>query len=375
VIPGPDDDGKPWTLATLLGWDAAVARRIALAFLIGFSGSALFVFLQLPLPIFLGALTATMVAAILNAPIARPSKMGPPMRAVLGVAVGSAFTPALVGQFGGMAGSLAILVPFTLLITILGTTFFRRVAGYDRATAFFAAVPGGLTDMVTMSADAGADQRRVTLIHATRITLIVFAIPFFIELTNGQSLGGRLPSIVHVWEMSLVDAGALLALAVGGWWIAMRLGLAGAPLVGPMIASGILHAAGVTGAKVPFELLVLAQVSLAILLGAQFRGLTLAEFGSTMMWAILFTVVMLAMTAAATLGVSWLTGFDKISVLLAYAPGGQAELNLLALILGIDVAFIALHHLVRLAIIIIGAQAVFLKDKEWQANAERRKRH
>jgi membrane AbrB-like protein len=143
-----------------------------------------------------------------------------------------------------------------------------------------------------------------------------------------------------------------------------------------MIASGIVHAAGLTAAKVPFELLAFAQVSLAILLGAQFRGLTLAEIGSTMAWAILFTVFMLAATIGVTLGVSALTGFDRVSVLLAYAPGGQAELNLLALVLGIDVAFIALHHLVRLAILIVGAQAVFLKDPEWQQHAKlARRRH
>lgn len=365
-----DDDDRTWTLARLMGWDRDKARRILTAFALGLAGSIVFTILQLPLPIFLGALTVTMIASILDAPITRPGFLGPPMRSVLGVAVGSAFTPALVQQMGGMAGSLIILVPFSIAITIAGMSFFRWVAGYDRATAFFAAVPGGLNDMVSMAADAGADQRKVTLIHATRITLIVFAVPFFVQWVHGAWVGGKLPSIVHVWEMRLVDAVVLLALAAGGFWIARRLGLAGAPLVGPMIASGIVHAAGLTTAKVPFELLAFAQVSLGILLGAQFRGLTLAEFSSTMAWAILFTIFMLAATIVTTLGVAALTGFDRVSVLLAYAPGGQAELNLLALVLGIDVAFIALHHLVRLAILIVGAQAIFLKDAEWQQHAK-----
>lgn len=370
-LPSPEDgDEKPWTLLRLLGWDSRQARRVALAFLVGIAGSVAFVVLQFPLPIFLGALAFMMVAAIVDAPVAQPKSLGAPMRAVLGVTVGSAFTPALIGQMSGMAGSLLILVPFTLLITVTGMTFFRRLAGYDRATAFFAAVPGGLTDMVTMAGDAGANQRRVTLIHATRITLIVFAVPFFVELSNGQSVGGKLPSIVHVWEMRAVDAVVLIGLGVVGWAIAKRLGLAGAALVGPMIASGIVHAVGLSAAKVPFELLAIAQVTLGILLGYQFRGLTIGEFGSTMIWGLLFTALLLVLTAIAAVGVSAITGFDRVSVLLAFAPGGQTELNLLALILGLDVAFIALHHLVRLAIIIIGAQAVFLKDEEWQRHAK-----
>lgn len=371
MAPGSsDDDDRPWTLARLLGWDRRSAMRVLLAFAISGAGSILFILIKAPLPIFLGALTFAIVSAVIDLPVKRPQSLGSPMRAVLGVAVGSAFTPALIGKMGSMAGSLALLVPFTLLITVTGTAFFRSVAGYDRATAFFAAVPGGLTDMVTMAADAGADQRRVTLIHATRIAMIVFAVPFFVQLTNGQSVGGRLANLVHVWEMRPLDAIELIGIAIVGWAVARRLRLAGAPLVGSMILSGIIHAAGLTTAKVPFELLAFAQVTLAILLGAQFRGITASEFGATLAWAIVFTLLLLAVTAAVAIGVSVLTRLDAVSVMLAYAPGGQAELNLLALILGIDVAFVALHHLVRLAIIMFGAQAVFLRNDDWQRHAQ-----
>ncbi|MEQ1611419.1 MAG: AbrB family transcriptional regulator, partial [Hyphomicrobiaceae bacterium] len=63
---------------------------------------------------------------------------------------------------------------------------------------------------------------------------------------------------------------------------------------------------------------------------------------------------------------SRLTGFDSTTVLLAYAPGGQSELNLLAFILNLDVAYTALHHLVRLAIVIFGAQLVFKANPKWR---------
>ncbi len=51
---------------------------------------------------------------------------------------------------------------------------------------------------------------------------------------------------------------------------------------------------------------------------------------------------------------------------MAFAPGGQTELNLLAFILGVDVAYVALHHLARLAIVILGAQLVFATQKSWR---------
>lgn len=369
-----DDDSAGWRRrlrARLAASDRERLMRILAAYAVACVGAGVFLWLDLPLPIFLGSLTACFVAAILDVGIVRPAAMSAPMRAVLGVAVGAAFTPALLSQIGAMAPTLLLIVPFSIVLTAGGMAFFMRVAGYDAPTAFFASVPGGLTDMVSMGVDAGASQRTITLIHATRIAFIVFAVPFVVEAISGASLGGRLPSIVHIWEMRLWDGVALVALAVAGWWVAERIGLAGAPLVGPMIASGLLHAFGVTAAKVPFEVMVLAQLTLGILLGLQFRGLTLAEFRTTMVWALSFSVLLVIVSGIAAVMVSAATGAPMLPVLLAFAPGGQTELNLLALMLNIDVAFVALHHLVRLAVVIFGAQMVFAHHKDWR----RRKDH
>jgi membrane AbrB-like protein len=155
-------------------------------------------------------------------------------------------------------------------------------------------------------------------------------------------------------------------MAGAGWGIAHRLGLAGAPIVGPMVMSGIVHAAGLTTVRLPLELLVFAQIGVGVLLGCQFRGLTLREFSHTMVWGILNAIVLLSVTAVVVTMVSHWTGFDNVSVLMAFAPGGQTELNLLAFILGVDVAYVALHHLARLAIVILGAQLVFATQKSWR---------
>ena len=253
-----------------------------------------------------------------------------------------------------------------LAIITLGMVYFERIAGYDRPTAFFCAVPGGLTDMVTMAEDAGANPRTVTLIQATRIVLIMFLLPFWLQWVAGKSIGIFVPGAVHIHQLSPVDAMVLVTLGWAGWWIARRLGLAGAPIVGPMILSGLAHAFGLTAARIPQELLIFAQITLGILLGAQFRGLTWREFSSTMLWGAGFSALLVIATGAVALLVARLTGFDSTTVLLAYAPGGQTEMNLLAYILKLDVAFTALHHLVRLAIVIFGAQMVFKANPKWR---------
>lgn len=340
--------------------------RYTLAWLIGAAGSVFFVWSNFPLPWFLGALTFTLVASVAALPVERPKPLAIPMRCILGVAIGSAFTPLLLQRMGSMAWSLALLVPFMLFVIGMGMLFYERFAKLDRPTAFFAAVPGGLTDMTAMAEEAGAKPRSVILIQASRILVIVFALPLWLQWHDGLAVGQAVASRIHIWEVAPLDAAVMIAMGLFGWLAARRLGLAGAPIVGPMLVSGIAHAFGFTFAKVPLEVLVIAQISVGVLLGCQFRGLTLQEFTSTMVWGIAYAVVLLVITALAAHWVAKLTGFDPISVLLGFAPGGQTELNLLAFVLGLDVAYVALHHLMRLAIVILGAQIVFKSQKAWR---------
>lgn len=350
----------------LIGLTEAQLKAYALALLLGAIGASLFFIFKLPLPWFLGALTACLVASVAGLPIQRPRELSIPMRATLGVAVGSAYTPALLDRLPSMATSLAMLVPFMLVIIALGMAFYERVAKFDRPTAFYSAVPGGLTDMTTMAEETGANVRAIILIQASRILVIVFALPLWLQWHDGLAVGQAFASRVRLADIWPSDALVMIAMGWGGWWLARKLGLAGAPIVGPMLVSGAAHALGYTIAKVPLEVLIVAQIGVGVMLGCQFRGLTLKEFTGTMTWGIAYALFLLLVTGLVADVVARGTGFDAVSVLLAFAPGGQTELNLLAYVLGLDVAYVALHHLMRLAIVILGAQIVFRTQTGWR---------
>jgi uncharacterized membrane protein AbrB (regulator of aidB expression) len=53
---------------------------------------------------------------------------------------------------------------------------------------------------------------------------------------------------------------------------------------------------------------------------------------------------------------------------LVLAPGGLAEMTLVALSLGVDVAFVSTMHLLRIALVVILAPAIF-KVLGWKAEA------
>jgi uncharacterized membrane protein AbrB (regulator of aidB expression) len=48
----------------------------------------------------------------------------------------------------------------------------------------------------------------------------------------------------------------------------------------------------------------------------------------------------------------------KVEAFLAFAPGGQAEMTVLAIVAGADLGFVVTHHLVRIILVITGAPIV-----------------
>ena len=57
------------------------------------------------------------------------------------------------------------------------------------------------------------------------------------------------------------------------------------------------------------------------------------------------------------LAMAW-GGAPGVEAFLAFAPGGQAEMAVLAIVIGADLGFVVLHHLTRIVLVITGAPMV-----------------
>jgi uncharacterized membrane protein AbrB (regulator of aidB expression) len=44
-----------------------------------------------------------------------------------------------------------------------------------------------------------------------------------------------------------------------------------------------------------------------------------------------------------------------IDAFLAFAPGGQAEMTVLAIVSGAELGFVVIHHLARIVVVVLGA--------------------
>lgn len=324
----------PWRLATL---------TLAIA------GAAIFHVLSLPLPLLLGPMFACLIAALAGMPMKGTPPISSAMRVVLGVAVGASLTPALFGRLDEMALSVALIPVFTALIVLVGYPFFRRM-GFDHPTAYYCSVPGGLQDMAIFGEEAGGNIRALALVHATRVLVIVSLMPVLLTLIWGIELSG--PPGVPAAEVAPQEFVVMLFCAVFGWWAATRVGLFGAAILGPMIVAGIASMTDLLHARPPAEVMQFAQFFLGLGIGVKYAGITSEEL-RRYVGASLGYCLLLAVLSVIFAEIVIQTGLAApLEAIMAFAPGGQAEMVLLAIIAGADMAYVVTHHLTRVVLVI-----------------------
>ena len=319
-------------------------------------GVGVFVLLDLPLPFLFGPLLACLLAALLGAPLVGTGPVAVAARTVLGVAIGATVTPDLVHRLPPMLASVALIPLYVLIIGLVGVPFFQRLCGFDRVTAYYAAMPGGLQDMVIFGKEAGGDARALSLIHATRVLIIVSIVPFILSQAFGVTLDapiGAPAREIPITELFLMAAAALI-----GWKGGERIGLFGASVLGPMIVTAVLSLADLIHHRPPSEAILAAQFLIGAGIGVGYVGVTLYELRRDVLSGIVYVLILAALAFAFTELVT-LTGLARpLDGFLAYAPGGQAEMTVLAIVAGADLGFVIVHHVLRVLIVITGAPLI-----------------
>lgn len=334
--------------------------RLLLTIGLGTAGGAVLNWLNMPLAWMIGAMLTTSVAAIAGVELKVPKGLRGLMVMVLGIMLGSAFSPDIVGHLSRWTVTLAGLVPYIAICTAVGMAFLRWVAKWDNVTAYFTATPGGFNEMVMMGSQLGGDERAIALSHSARIMLVIFTIPvWFRFLDDGYDAAARAGLGPALTALAPLDY-LMLALCAVGAPIAKALRIPAGALVGPMVLSAIFHLAGLTDGSPPALAIAAAQVVIGSFIGCRFAGTTIRRVAVIGAISIGLTLCLLSITVAFALLMYALTGIGISELVLAYAPGGLAEMSLVAIALGADAAFVSTHHIARIILIVVFAPGLFL---------------
>jgi membrane AbrB-like protein len=142
------------------------------------------------------------------------------------------------------------------------------------------------------------------------------------------------PSGIAQW-LGLVAV--LLAAGGLGVWLGRLVGLPAAIMTGPILLSAVAHAAGLVHGVPPAWLVGLTQVVVGCGLGARFAGADRAMLWRASRLAVINAGVALAIAFGfASVLAPWVDEPTE-AVFLAFAPGGLAEMRLIALSLQMSV--------------------------------------
>ena len=327
--------------------------QIAQTLIISLTGVAVFWFLNLPLPFLFGPLFASLIAALSGVKLRGMGKVGVGARTILGVAVGASITPAVISQLPVMLASVALVPIYIAIIAIVGIWYFNKICKFDKATSYFAAMPGGLQDMILFGQEAGGDTRALSLIHATRVLIIVSIAPIILTFSLETSLDnpiGNAATEIPVFEQLIMIVAALV-----GWLGGVKIRLFGASILGPMIVTGLLSIFGVIHFRPPAEAILFAQFFIGTGIGVSYVGITIKELQKYVSSGIVYVLLLTIIAYVFTEFVKFLQLANPLDAFLAFWPGGQAEMTILAILTGADLGYVIIHHLSRLVLVISGA--------------------
>lgn len=318
------------------------ARNTAFTLAAGIAGSLALHALGLPAAWLTGSMLAVAALALAGLPVHLPDIVRQAVFLVLGVSIGSAFTPGIFSDMARWPISLTALGITVALVIAASAAFLVLYGKWNRATAFYASVPGALSYVVALSMRSSADTRLVVVAQMLRVVALLAVLPSLIGLSVTATV---LPGPQESGYL-----GVAIELAVGGvlGWLLEKRDVPAAMLFGGMISGALLHLSGGLSGQIPPAFLIPCQLLLGCAVGVRFLGTQLSFLGQAFVPSIgAFLIALAISTLGALLIATWL-GLPLGLVLVAFAPGGIEAMTILAFVLGLDPAFVATHQLARL---------------------------
>ncbi len=309
---------------------------------------------HLPMPFMLGSLFTSGLAVALFQKSALvdygfPMKFRTVFIGLIGVMIGTQVTPQILALLPELPLTLGALAVFVVLCHSGNFLIFRRLGGYDRATAFYAGTPGGLMESLVLGEKAGADLRLLTAQQFLRIILVISILPSALSLWVGHPVGSAAgQSVMPSGPVTLRELALIVMAALAGLLIASRIKLPAGQITGPLLLSAGLTLSGVVDMHLPFWLIAAAQVVVGSSLGVRFSGMTAAMLRRSAWLSLVSVLWMLALGGSFALALAAATDIPFLHLMISYAPGGVTEMSIIALSLAANPALVSLHHVVRI---------------------------
>ncbi|WP_197028389.1 AbrB family transcriptional regulator [Bacillus sp. EB01] len=325
-----------------------ILKTILFTLMLALLGGIVFSSGGLPVPWLLGPMAATLTGSMLGLHLYWPSKLRDTALIILGYTLGLSFTGEAVGQISSHFLSIMLMTILLIGYCSLMAVIVSKLSGVDYQTVLLGSIPGGLSQMITLSEEIKeTDSSVVTIFQVTRLLLIIFIVPFIAvksapSFNGGPNISESLAADMFPWIFVFGPLAVLFA------FLGKKVKLPTAFLTGPLLITAALTATGIEGPALPGFVLDLSQFLIGAHLGLMFKKESFAAQGVRLAWALVSGVLLLAGATALAFLLKAAYRMDFITSYLSMAPGGMDQMSIIGHETGADLSIIAGYQLFRL---------------------------
>jgi uncharacterized protein len=330
--------------------DSGEAGRTAITLAISAGGGLLAEFLGLPAGWIAGGLLAVTLASLAGVNTQIAPILQAPIFLVLGIYAGSGVTHDTLHQMRTWPASFAILGVSVVVLVWSGYWLLHKRCGWARNDALLATVPGALAFVVAAAEGLKADMKKVAISQSMRVLLLIELIPLIALLI------GHPTEIVGAYDIgpaSLRDLAILIAAGIAASAVCNALKLPGGWIIGGLVSTAALLLGGVVEGRLPPAVTIPGSIGLAAIAGCRFRPGDLAILPRIAGPAFAAFAMALAISAVGAACVTLIFDISFLQTLLAFGPGAQEALTVLAFQMNVDPAYVAAHHVVRFLALVV----------------------
>jgi membrane AbrB-like protein len=225
----------------------------------------------------------------------------------------------------------------------------HRVHRWSPLAALFGASPGALAQVIALSADTGVDLRAVAIVQSVRVVLLTIGLPSILAAFGLVADMSAMRGMTHA--ASLTDLLLLIVASVIPAVLLQRVGFTGGALFGAMLGSAVLHGTGYIQGGFPWWVTGSAAIVLGAITGARFAGTTLRMLLNYLAAAVGSFSAAMVVAGAFMLLTAALVEVPTADIVIAFAPGAQDTMMMLALVLNLDPVFVGIHHVSRFMLV------------------------
>lgn len=302
---------------------------------------------SLPLAeLFIAAILVVLLRKKANINLTLPKTLLMFIQVVLGISVGATIS------IGELAQTLSFPMVIGLIICLMlqtsgGFYWLYKREGWHPFESLLGAVPGAMAAILVISESGSKPSSKVVYAHSVRLIILILMAGVISTSATETAINSITMTIQH-WTILLI----LVAISMLCGKLSIKFGIPAPYMIASLLITASVNSVMPDDALlVPVSLVLFATALLGVLIGIRLAETTLREAFCYSKAGMMVTLIGLTVAvgvsflAAHWLGMSWLV------LLLSWVPGSVEAMTAVALLLGLEPAFVMVNHAIRLLLL------------------------